>query len=396
MTPQVSFSTSRESPRETDSSTLGYRWLDATIILVTRKGPTAPVEAHVRQRLVIDANKDLLRVHPPGRRPDHAPSLVDGEKLQIRPDQEGCGSRLAEGGALLMAQHHRGGVKRNMVIPEGYRLHASAGVELDLTHSAKIVSYSPILFVGAAKEPIIITSSDATGQGIAVLQAKRKSIFNHVIFKNLSAPSEKRWRLSGAITFYESPVYFSDCRFLDNRKGDDLLNIIRSPFTIENCLFKNSVIDALDVDFSKGRIRKCDFLGCGVTGNRGDGMDFSGSAVEIESVFLDGIGDKAISIGEKSTVKLIDVDIRRARVAVASKDESRVSIERLNIRDSRIGMVVFQKKAEFGPSGLAATHVSLSGVDTPWLLEPGSWLTIDEVMQIPNQTDVRSLLYGKN
>ena len=114
----------------------------------------------------------------------------------------------------------------SVILPANYIVTCFEGTRLNLRNNAKILSYSPLRFFGTEDNPIIISSSDSTGQGIAVLNADDKSILENVIFKNISAPSQHGWQLNGAVTFYESPVEINSCMFLDNIAGDDMLNII--------------------------------------------------------------------------------------------------------------------------------------------------------------------------
>ena len=62
---------------------------------------------------------------------------------------------------------------------------------------------------------------------------------------------------------------------------------------------------------------------------------------------------------------------------MASKDVSLLSVRGLTVKDSGIGLAVYQKKAEFGPASLSATGLDISGTPTPFLVEPGSTLNVD-------------------
>ena len=222
--------------------------------------------------------------------------------------------------------------------------------------------------MGTEELPIVITSSDGTGQGISVINAHEPSKFTHVIFKNLSSSSNGSWELTGSLNFYESPVEFYKCEFLDNKKGDDLLNIIRSKFVMESSLFKLTFADALDIDFSNGEILNTSFLDCGVLSKNGDGIDASGSLIIIKNLKFDNIGNRALSVGENSMVKGDEVYIKNSRIAVASIDLSDVKIHKIKIDNSRVGFAVFQKKTEYGHSSLEAVELKMDGVDKPFLV----------------------------
>ena len=80
--------------------------------------------------------------------------------------------------------------------------------------------------------------------------------------------------ITGAVTFYDSPVQISNCIFIDNR-SEDSLNIISSEFTIKDSEFLNSKSDALDIDFSNGYFENLVFDNSG-----NDGLDISGAKVK--------------------------------------------------------------------------------------------------------------------
>lgn len=273
-------------------------------------------------------------------------------------------------------------LNQNLIIPEGYTFIVNAGTNLDLTNSAKILSYSPITFVGLEDSPITISSSDSTGQGIVVLSSGGKSILENVIFTNLSAPSQNGWELTGAITFYESPVYISKCRFLENR-AEDALNLIRSEFNIEDSLFKNSLSDALDADFSNGYISRTSFIDSG-----NDAIDFSWSVVEISKCYIDGAGDKGLSVGESSKVSVNQIEIKNTKIAAASKDMSELTIVKINIYDSEIGLAAYQKKPEFGPAHISATNVNSMNVPVLHLIEEKSVLMLEDIRIDGTEKDV--------
>ncbi|MFC1964387.1 CotH kinase family protein [Chloroflexota bacterium] len=277
----------------------------------------------------------------------------------------------------------------NLIIPAGYTVACGEGTVLDIKDNATILSYSPLQFIGTEENPIIIKSSDSSGQGITVLNTGKGSILENVVFQELSAPSQTGWELTGAITFYESPVEIHGCQFFDNRAGDDVLNIIRSEFKITNSLFNHALFDALDVDFGKGTISHTSFVNSG-----NDAMDFSGSEIDITNCFLNNVGDKGISVGEKSLAKIRQVEIMNSYVAVASKDMSQVDIENITISTSGVGFAVYQKKSEFGPSTMTVSSIDLLNISTPYFVEESSTLTVDNQKIRDTTRNVFELLYS--
>ncbi|MFK8008556.1 MAG: CotH kinase family protein [Saprospiraceae bacterium] len=280
-------------------------------------------------------------------------------------------------------------LSKDLVIPKDAHFEIEAGAKIDMIQQAKIISYAPVFFNGTARNPIVINSSDATAEGIVIMKAKERSKLSHTLFDQLSRPEEVGWRLSGAVTFYESPVDISDCIFSQNKIGDDFLNIVRADFSMKNSQFKDILSDAFDCDFCKGKVSDTKFLTIG-----NDGIDVSGTELIVENVFMDGIGDKGLSAGENSTMTVTNVEIHNAEIAITSKDQSTIYITKSKVKDSRIGMALFQKKPEFGPGFIEATEMDMGKSEIAFLVEENSELTMDGKSIAHNNAKVKQILYG--
>lgn len=284
-------------------------------------------------------------------------------------------------------------INSDLIFPKGYLVIAEPGVVLNLTNRAKIMSYSPVWFKGQETFPIIIKSTDKTGQGLFVMGSIEKSELEHVFFEDLALFQEGNWSLTSSVTFYESPVDISYCKFKNNTAADDYLNIIRSTFTLENSVFENSFADAIDLDFTEGSIDNVSFLNIGIGDDDGDALDLSGSVVEVGDLWINNTTDKGLSVGEESILSVDDVVIQKADIAVAVKDNSKLNIENAKIIDSRIGVAVFQKKSEFG-SATANIDFLEDNSKIPFLVEQESVLTVEGIIQDANNSQVAEMLYG--
>lgn len=277
-------------------------------------------------------------------------------------------------------------IDKTLVVPEGYKLIAREGVELDMTREAMIISYSPIDFQGSVDRPILIHSSDSSGQGLAVLKANKLSRLKFVNFENLASPRHAGWSLTGAVTFYETEMMILHCKFLDN-KAEDGLNIVRSKFQVANTMFKGNKSDALDSDFSEGKLSTLLF-----EKNGNDALDISGGKVDMKNITVYMSGDKALSVGEKSRVKVVNMDIDSVPIGIASKDISSVVARNIKIRNSIIGLVAYQKKSEFGPAELAVTNIVLDNVVLPYNSEKNSQIMIDRKIMGASKIKTNTLL----
>jgi hypothetical protein len=277
----------------------------------------------------------------------------------------------------------------DLIIPKGYKVTVNENTKINLINSASIISYSPLRFYGSEENPIVITSSDSTGQGLFVLNTKQKSILNYVNFKNLSSPNKNGWELTGSVTFYEADVSINNCTFSENINGDDYLNIVRSKFDINNVIFINNLADAFDSDFCEGSIFQTAFINCG-----NDAIDISGSKVFIEDIFIDNVGDKGLSAGENSQMIANNVKIENSEIAICSKDMSEIIVSDVRLTNNKISFTAFKKKSEFGPGIINVSKLEMYETTIPQLIETNSHLTIDgKMLESSDNESVKDLLY---
>ncbi|NOY49390.1 MAG: hypothetical protein GXO88_02305 [Chlorobi bacterium] len=257
-------------------------------------------------------------------------------------------------------------VNYNIIIPPSYKLVIPAGTEINLVDSAMIISYSPVFIYGTKEKPVIIKSADFSANGFTVLQAEGRSQLKNVRFENLNTLDYKGWTLSGAVTFYESDVDLDNVSFYRNQ-CEDALNIKRSDFTVKNSSFDYIFSDAFDSDFCTGIVDNLDFTNIG-----NDAIDFSGSEITILNTHVAGAQDKGISGGEESHLIVKNCFIENANIGIASKDLSVVDISDTKIVDCNYGLVLLQKKPEYGPAKIIMDDVLFVNPKTERLIEQGS------------------------
>lgn len=272
-------------------------------------------------------------------------------------------------------------------IPPGYEVHFPAGSSLNLIEGAFILSYSPVFLNGSAESPIIFTSSDGTGLGLNVLQAESRSQIHHVNYSGMDAFRFGKWSLSGSLNMFESDVDISNLHISDNH-CEDALNIVKSDFQMSDCSFAQIFADAFDSDFSTGNLSSTSFEDV-----LNDAIDFSGSVVNISHCTMDRIGDKGVSGGEGSTLTVSNVKVRHAAIGIASKDRSRLITDSCAISDCDYGLVVFQKKPEYGPAYVDAQHLTWTKVKEPFLIEKGSSVKMNEKVILGKAKKVAEIFY---
>ena len=112
--------------------------------------------------------------------------------------------------------------------------------------------------------------------------------------------------------------------------------------SLNDIRINNSLSDGLDVDFSHLKINNVKILNAG-----NDCADFSLGQYEIKKIILESCGDKALSVGEKSTVNLKEIIASKSNYGIASKDSSVVKLDIAKFDNLKICAAAYNKKQEF-------------------------------------------------
>jgi hypothetical protein len=270
-------------------------------------------------------------------------------------DREGDLPFVSLNGKDIQIQPGNWEVTEPMVVPAGHRLVISPGTTLRFGPDGMILSRSPIIARGTADAPIkLMPKADNRWRGVYVSEAADASLLRHVYVSGTDSLSEGALNLTGAVTFYESPVRIEHSQFEDS-VAEDALNIVQSDFQVSDSQFRDSISDAIDVDYSNGRVSRLTFAYIG-----GDGLDTSGSDINGESLTFTDIADKSVSVGERSNVHLTDVDARNVGIGAVSKDGSRLFIDGFRVEHFEVyaGMA-FIKKPMYGAAEFTVTGTGL-------------------------------------
>ena len=278
-------------------------------------------------------------------------------------------------------------IDKHVIIPKGYRVVFSPGTTIDLINNAIFLSYSPVYMKGTAEQPIVVKSSDGTGNGFTILQAGDQSVLNNVIFENLNTLNYKGWTLSGAVTFYESDATITNTIFADNN-CEDALNMVRSKIVLKNSRFERTYSDAFDSDFSNGLVDGVTFVDVG-----NDAIDFSGSRIDVANTTIRGAQDKGVSAGEDSHFKVRNTFISGANIGLASKDLSSLDVTNSKVDSCNYGAVLLQKKPEYGPATMNLQKVDITNCKTKFLIEKGSKVIFNHTIIKGDKKKVAKMFY---
>jgi len=209
-----------------------------------------------------------------------------------------------------------------------------------------------------------------------------------VTISNLSEFSSENFNLPSGLTFINSNVKINSCNFLDNLKGDDFINFYHSKFTVENSVFKGVLSDAIDSDFSIGRILNSNFFTIG-----NDAIDTSGSEIEVSNCLFENVGDKSLSIGEASNVRSISNKYTNNSLAIVLKDGSTLNSQKDFFENNEVDISVYQKKDFYKISSMIIDK-ELNNLN--YLIEKKSLIESLDSIDIKKIKNIEDLMYGKS
>ena len=256
----------------------------------------------------------------------------------------------------LVARAGRWEVQGDLVLPSGVELHAGPGVELLFEPQAVLCTDAALRFEGTRAQPVVLGPRPGAEvwSGVVVLGAQERSSWSYVLVRATDAVVRGGWQTTGGVTFYRSAVDLSDCR-IEGTRAEDGLNVFAADLRVERVTFSGCVSDSFDGDFVTGVVASCTF-----ENGLADGVDFSGSRVELRDCRFEHLADKAISAGENTELLVVGGVANDVSIGVAAKDASRVEVRGLSIADAKnYALAAFIKKPEFGPSTLVAEQVDV-------------------------------------
>lgn len=272
------------------------------------------------------------------------------------------------------------------LILDNVDLKVEENAEINLFNNSKIIIDKGIVnFQGTKTKPIYVNGH---GMNSIFITGIKTSLFNHTYFKGLSNWQDSCKTLPSAITIYNSNSEFNFCEFENNKRGDDMVNVFQSKYTVNRCVFKDVLSDALDSDFSTGSIKNSVFINVG-----NDAVDCSGSNLEIINSTFTKISDKAISAGENSNINVTECKIRESAIGFVSKDGSILRIDSSNeLEKNDLDFAVFMKKYFYkNPSLFFEGELNLY----KYLIQDKSLIETEDIESILIYLkEVESKLYG--
>ncbi|WP_339138272.1 MAG: right-handed parallel beta-helix repeat-containing protein [Candidatus Electrothrix sp. GW3-4] len=238
-------------------------------------------------------------------------------------------------------------------------LQISPGTTLRFAEKAYLIIKGSIDARGKEGKGIVLESQkNGWWKGIYIINAEEKSYLENIIIRHTKRLEDGILSLTGGVTFYSSNIVMKNIIF-DGSQAEDALNIVHSTFSLSNIEIQSTASDAFDSDFSSGKVQNSSFKRI-----NGDGVDFSGSSVTLtHNEFVD-IKDKAVSVGEASSVHVLSCYLKNVGVGIAVKDGSRATFEGSTVDGYTLSAAMSYIKKDFYDSPLLLIKNSEFGENT--------------------------------
>ena len=245
-------------------------------------------------------------------------------------------------------------IKDNIKTPYGYQVVLEPGVKLSLAPDVSVLIRGPLIAEGTEDNKIIVKSLDSEKPfGTFSVYPENKNskvkLTNFEINGGNEAVIDGIY-FSGQISIHSAKVFIDNSSFL-NSKSDDGINIKFSEVEIKNSKFMNNIGDQIDLDYCKGVFinnklifEKYEKLKDIET----DGLDISGTDIEIKENIFENFSDKGISVGEKSYPSISMNTFNNNNIALAIKDSSIAKVEYNIFNNNNEDVSLYIKKKFYG------------------------------------------------
>ena len=156
---------------------------------------------------------------------------------------------------------------------------------------------------------------------------------------------------TGCLSFFDIKIVNTSIESF-NSDCEDAVNFVRSSGSIRALLIRNSLYDGLDADFSSLKFDLID-----VKTAKNDCIDFSFGDYFLNQVIIESCGDKGVSIGETSKVKIENLSVSNSNIGLASKDFAEVIINKGFINTTKSCVEAYNKKQEFSGGFILANKL---------------------------------------
>jgi nitrous oxidase accessory protein NosD len=165
---------------------------------------------------------------------------------------------------------------------------------------------------------------------------------------------------------------------LKGASAKDALSVRHGRVVIRDARFVDNETDGVDLDHSEGSIRGSLFAG----GQRGDGIELSGSDVSIADSIFDRDDGRCLNASEGATVRLRGSLFRGCSVGVTSRDAARVELSQSVLHTNARGFAATRRNEVFGGGHILAEDLILVDTGAEERLDDGSQIEVERVIRV--------------
>lgn len=234
-------------------------------------------------------------------------------------------------------------LKEPLIIRPGTIVHFVSGATLILRCQlmAEGTSDKPILFVSdvPGEGPwgaLVLWGDGANGSRVA-----------HCEFVGGSGTKGDLFEYTAMFSIHDvKGVEIENCIFRDSKITDDMVHAVYSEVHFKGCLFKHSLMDALDIDISEAVIERCHFIGSG-----NDAIDLMTSNAVVLDTVIESSGDKGASVGEGSHLLAVNNIFHNNVIGVQVKDGSVAALYNVDLIDNDHAVDAYKKNWRYNDGG---------------------------------------------
>ncbi|MCU7929232.1 MAG: CotH kinase family protein [Candidatus Thiodiazotropha sp. (ex Codakia rugifera)] len=236
------------------------------------------------------------------------------------------------------------------------------GTVFRIAKGKSLIFYSRVLAEGSEALPIRFLQKKAGEPWGSIVIHGTKASGSHLSHVEINGGSVTRHRLiqyPAQINIHDVENFkLEHCSISNNQIGDDALHIAYSHGEIRKCLFEKTAFDALDIDIGKVKVSNSEFINIG-----NDAIDLMNSNVTVEHISVNGTGDKCISVGEETELRINNAALYNCNIGVAVKDNSKAFLDNIMFHDNKdIAIALYQKNPRYNAGG-TINAANLHGID---------------------------------
>lgn len=232
-------------------------------------------------------------------------------------------------------------IQKSIVVKDK-QLVLQAGAEIDLQNGASIISTHSIQALGNVDNPIVIRSSNTSGQGIVILNGQTESSFKSCTFDNLQATKQYSLHTNGGVNLFNSHAKFYRCTFT-NAKSKDALHLDNCEYEMQDCVFQQASGDGIDANYSNGIIQNLILENIGK-----DAIEISGGFLRLTGAKCNQSSGSVVNANLHATLQLNSLNLTNSKEGIKSTDLSEVTARNIKMKDVEFGLLAFRKNDEMG------------------------------------------------